>query len=131
MMMKISQKFLNTVLHHWKAIALLTLVTVALFLTVDYFVPAKKNNMTSKQLKTETIAVGDGYGYQVWYGEDVLIRQENIPGLQGHVTFQNVNDALRVGDLIVHRLNHGKNPEITLRDLENLEVTTPNLVANQ
>ena len=98
---------------------------------VDYFVPAKKNNNTSKQLKTETIAVGDGYGYQVWYGEDVLIRQENIPGLQGHVTIQNVNDALRVGDLIVYRLNHGKNPEITLKDLENLEVTTPNLVANQ
>ena len=70
---------MNTVVHQWKAIALLTLVTVALFLTVDYFVPAKKNNNTSKQLKTETIAVGDGYGYQVWYGEDVLIRQENIP----------------------------------------------------
>ncbi|MUH35686.1 DUF4907 domain-containing protein [Zobellia amurskyensis] len=98
---------------------LATLIMVVAYITFNY--SAVEANKVKPRL--ETIAVGEGYGYQILYEEKVLVKQEFIPAVQGERAFASKKEAKRVGDEVLKSIIKGEAPFVTISQLKDLKIT--------
>lgn len=64
-----------------------------------------------------------GYGYAIYVYGSKLIYQPHKPGLPGDQGFKTREDAMRVAELVVHKMrNNIIPPTITLKELDSLGV---------
>jgi hypothetical protein len=66
----------------------------------------------------------EGWGYQIYYREKMLIDQKIIPAIAGYNRFATKQEARRVGELILLKLSRGKSdfPSITISELDSLNI---------
>ncbi|MBO0320729.1 DUF4907 domain-containing protein [Muricauda sp. CAU 1633] len=74
------------------------------------------------KIHAEVILAGEGYGYQIYHGERVLIKQEFIPAVHGTKPFTSPTDARRVAKLVMEKITKRVSPEITQSEIEALDV---------
>ncbi len=82
-----------------------------------------KEEMLLVELKT--VAVKDGWGYEVYVDHKKVINQPFIPGIAGYHPFVNEQEARMVGNLVVERIIRGQSPGISEKDMQALHVTLP------
>lgn len=70
-------------------------------------------------------ATGSGWGYCVYYNNELLIRQSIVPTVQGVMAFPSRKTAKQTGLLVLHRLRKGQDPTITEEDLQKLKIISP------
>ncbi|MEC7264789.1 MAG: DUF4907 domain-containing protein [Bacteroidota bacterium] len=73
-------------------------------------------------LRKEIIKVENGYGYQIFSGEKLLVQQEFIPAVKGYQTFQSAKDAKKVANLVIEKIRERTNPQISVDELKELGV---------
>ncbi len=64
----------------------------------------------------------DNYGYEIYYNNKTVVKQEAIPAVTGNRPFNDSLSALKVMDLVLEKLNTGKNPTISKKDLIALKI---------
>ena len=70
-------------------------------------------------LQLTAIQTSNGWGYEVYVDNKLYIKQENIPGVSGFQYFKTKEDALKIGNLIVEKMKHGKKfPAVSLEELK-------------
>lgn len=75
-------------------------------------------------LPLEVMKLGEnGYGYKIYEGERTIIVQPFIPVVAGKRAFRAEQDARRVGNLVLERIEAGDEFTISKGDLDNLGVT--------
>lgn len=81
-------------------------------------------NMTSAdRYHLEVMKLGEnGYGYKIYEGERTIIVQPFIPVIAGKRTFRAEQDARRVGNLVLERIEAGDEFTISKGDLDNLGI---------
>lgn len=62
------------------------------------------------------------YGYEIYYNNKTVVRQEAIPAITGNRPFNDSLSALKVMDLVLEKLNTGNNPTISKKDLIALNI---------
>jgi hypothetical protein len=63
------------------------------------------------------------YGYEILVNNNLVIRQQNIPGLPGNKGFATKADAAKTAQLVIQKLQQGAMPPtITIRELERLGI---------
>lgn len=78
----------------------------------------------SSAFNIRLITSGEGWGYQITQNESLIINQPMIPAVSGNHPFITKDEAQRVGELVVKKLNQGKRPpSVTLHELDSLEIT--------
>lgn len=84
------------------------------------------SDMNHKRLpvRSKIIEVGQGYGYEIWIGEKLLVKQEFIPAINGEITFKTPEEARKVANLITKKLLERSNPEISVEELVSLNILT-------
>ncbi|WP_375587329.1 DUF4907 domain-containing protein [Flagellimonas aurea] len=73
-------------------------------------------------LTTEVIKVYQGFGYQIYQGDRLLIQQEFVPALPGRRSFPSAEEANKVAELVVQKIEDGQSPHISLDELKELNV---------
>ena len=73
-------------------------------------------------LKTETFRTNSGWGYSISYKEKTIIKQSIIPVISDNKSFATEEDALKVGQLVVEKLNQQTSPTVTKNDLILLKI---------
>lgn len=68
------------------------------------------------------IKVHNGYGYQIFKKDRLLIQQEFIPAIKSALPFQSANDAKKVANLVIQKLSSGESPVITRGELDTMNV---------
>ena len=76
----------------------------------------------SNPYETEVFSIENGYGYQIKYNAKLLIKQNYIPAINLNKTFCTAEDADRVARLVSQKLYNKENPQITLENLNQLNV---------
>ena len=76
------------------------------------------------QLRSEIVKVKKGYGYHIWAGDKLLVKQEFIPAINGAIPFQSYGDAERTAALVESKLKNRANPEISVEELGKLNIIT-------
>ena len=75
-------------------------------------------------LQLTAIQTNNGWGYEVYVDNKLYIKQENIPGVSGFQYFKTKEDALKIGNLVIEKMKHGKKfPAISLEELESAGIT--------
>jgi Domain of unknown function (DUF4907) len=64
----------------------------------------------------------NGWGYEIANSHRVIIRQEFIQSIPGQMPFASKRDAKKTADLVIRKLEEGKLPTISKRELELLKV---------
>jgi hypothetical protein len=71
------------------------------------------------------IKVENGWGYELFSKNKIIIHQEIIPVVEGNSPFLSRSDARKTGKLALYKLSTGKIPMITSRDLDSLGIAYP------
>jgi hypothetical protein len=87
---------------------------------------AAKSEPAEQKSKYRTVSLFEpqiGWGYDIFEGSKLLIHQPNIPVVQGLRGFKTEEDALKVADAVVLKLEQGiMPPTLTLREMQDLGV---------
>ncbi|RIV46737.1 DUF4907 domain-containing protein [Flagellimonas pelagia] len=73
-------------------------------------------------LRKEVIKVHNGYGYQIFSGEKLLVQQEFIPAVRGNQPFQSAKDARKVANLVIKKIQDRTSPQVSVDELKELEI---------
>ncbi|MDC6366953.1 MULTISPECIES: DUF4907 domain-containing protein [Flavobacteriaceae] len=73
-------------------------------------------------LRTKVITLDNGYGYQIFSGDKLLIQQEFIPAVEGEKQFETKEDAKQVADMVMRKILKGESPRISLEELNDLDI---------
>jgi len=68
------------------------------------------------------IRVENGWGYELYCHDRIIIHQEIIPAISGNKPFSSRRDARQTGNLALHKLNTGNIPFITRQELDSLKI---------
>jgi hypothetical protein len=71
------------------------------------------------------IRVENGWGYELYNQERIVIHQEIIPVIEGNNPFLSRKDARKTGKLALQKLYKGRIPVITRQDLDSLKILYP------
>lgn len=78
---------------------------------------SKKEILEAKSIKTAS-----GWGYTISYRDKILIKQSIIPVISETKSFSSEDDALKVAELVVKKLNQNRSPSVTKNDLILLKI---------
>lgn len=82
-----------------------------------------RNMIPADRYHLEVMKLGEnGYGYKIYEGERTIIVQPFIPVIAGKRTFHAEQDARRVGNLVLERIEAGDEFTISKGDLERLGI---------
>lgn len=97
-------------------IGCLILLLIAGFVCYRSMTPADRYHL-------EVMKLGEnGYGYKIYEGERTIIVQPFIPVVAGKRAFRAEQDARRVGNLVLERIEAGDEFTISKGDLDNLGI---------
>ncbi|SHI54408.1 protein of unknown function [Mesonia phycicola] len=82
------------------------------------------NNETTSNYYAQAIEVDGGYGYEVRkkISSKIYIKQEYIPSLNKKLVFCTKEDALKIGELVVDKLNNHINPAVSKEELKEQQI---------
>ena len=83
------------------------------------FACSKKDELNLESIKTPT-----GWGYVIKNNDRIIIKQSIIPVIPSQKSFETEQQALKVGNLVLQKLNENKSPTITKKDLILLSIKT-------
>ena len=115
----------NTTLHFFrtnirKNFLLNSIKTAFLLSFLVFFISCNnKDTLSLESIKTET-----GWGYVIKNKEQIIIRQSIIPVIANKKSFENEQEALKVGNLVLQKLKNNNSPTITKKDLILLAIKT-------
>jgi hypothetical protein len=70
----------------------------------------------------ESFKTKSGWGYSIASNDKILIKQSIIPVINETKSFLTEEDALKVGNLVVEKLNKDLSPTVTKNDLILLKI---------
>ncbi|WP_423818018.1 DUF4907 domain-containing protein [Salinimicrobium sp. TIG7-5_MAKvit] len=79
-------------------------------------------NDVQKGFNTEVYQVESGYGYLIAKNDLVLIRQEFIPAVSQKQPFSTSEEAEKVAQRVVSKLEKKENPGISVNELEEMAI---------
>lgn len=84
----------------------------------------KEENTGGKEFVTvKTIHTNSGWGYEIYKGDSIFIRQETIPAIQGNKAFVNEEQAKNIGKLAASKLSKQQFPTISVQELDSCGIT--------
>jgi|TARA_R110002110_G_scaffold17467_9_gene74100 hypothetical protein len=88
-------------------------ITKLLLVCLFLFISCKKNeDLNLASLKTQ-----NGWGYVITLEEKIIIKQTVIPVISENKSFKTEEEALKVGQLVLEKLNSNLSPTVTKKDL--------------
>lgn len=76
------------------------------------------NQQSASAFSIDIYTVNSGYGYSISKDDKLLIKQDAIPSVEAQMAFCDANDAKRIAQLVVEKLENRENPRITKTELE-------------
>jgi hypothetical protein len=87
-------------------------------LLVLQFVACARN----EAFKIESFKTATGWGYTIAQNNKIIIKQSIIPVISDTKSFSTEEDALKLGNLVLTKLNQNMSPTVTKNDLILLKI---------
>ena len=72
---------------------------------------------TDRTIKSKIISLDEGYGYEIEVNNKVFIHQEYMPGVKGYKLFESKEEAQKVADIVIKKLNNNESPKVCTEEL--------------
>ena len=80
------------------------------------------NPSGNSNIRTSTYKADNGWGYDIYVDDELLIHQPDIPALVGNRGFATEADAKRVAEFVAGKLKNGLPPSLTTEELKGVGV---------
>lgn len=94
-------------------------VIVIITITAVFF---KSKNPAKSQFSLQIIQIDGGWRYEILADNKTYISQKYIPAIEGNQLFTDKEDAIKVGQLVLNKLQNKHSPTITKEDLAKLKI---------
>ncbi|MBX9887811.1 MAG: DUF4907 domain-containing protein [Flavobacteriaceae bacterium] len=94
------------------------IMILLLFITLFTSCNSKQN------FELKAIKLNSGWGYTISNDQKIIIKQTIIPVISENKHFQTKKEALKVGKLVLDKLNKNRSPSVTEKDLILLSIKT-------
>lgn len=74
------------------------------------------------QLRVEPLESSVGWGYEIFAGEKLYIKQDKIPVVGGSQGFKTKQQAVEAGQMVIDKLKKGQSPALDSDDLRKVSV---------
>jgi hypothetical protein len=71
-------------------------------------------------LSYDVFQVNDGWGYDILMGDEVLIHQPNVPGINKYLAFPSEKSAEKTAELVHDKIKSGEVPSVSIDEIHNL-----------
>lgn len=78
----------------------------------------------TESLKVQSLKTSTGWGYTITNDDKIIIKQTVIPVISDNKSFKTEDEALKVGNLVLQKLQHDLSPTVTKKDLFLLAIKT-------
>lgn len=68
------------------------------------------------------VNVDEGWGYEISNGDRVVIKQNQIPAMEGNSSFKTQKDAENVAKLVLNKIKMNETPSVTKEELRQLKI---------
>lgn len=92
-----------------------------IYILVIFLISCSKKEVKNT-LQVQAFEVKNGFGYKISLNDSVIIYQPNIPGISGDITFKNAEEAKKVGNLVIKKIETYQSPSIEEEDLKRLKI---------
>lgn len=75
------------------------------------------NTRTQSIYSLEVKEVNQGWAYEIYFQDKLVIRQKTMPGVANKIFFSTRKDAEKVGHLVINKLNKRESPSISREEL--------------
>ncbi len=99
-----------------KYVLVFFIISVSVFF-ISYSLYKKENDKTTNLYSLILIEENDNWIYEISRDDQLLIRQEYIPVIEGKIPFKTKRDAKIIGTLVLNKLNENTNPTITIDEI--------------
>jgi hypothetical protein len=100
-------------------ILIFTLIVVSIIACKQHTQKPISEKYKSRVFQTEL----NQFGYDIYQDSTLMIHQPTIPGVQGNKAFSRREEAQRVADLMIYKLNLGITPPaISIKELDSLNI---------
>lgn len=77
-------------------------------------------------VEVKAVAITGGWGFDIYVNHKPVIQQHRIPTVQGVHAFVSKEEALAVGNLMMHKIvKEERLPGVSLHELDSLHITIP------
>jgi len=81
----------------------------------------KEKTISSRVFMIDSSDISKGFAYHIEAG-DFRIDQTTIPAIQGNQTFKSAEDAQKVADIMIRKIQHDSIPSVTPEELQRLGI---------
>ena len=99
-----------------KYVLVFFIISVSVFF-ISYSIYKEENNKIADLYSLNIIEENDNWIYEISRDNQLLIRQEYIPVIEGKIPFKTKRDAEIIGTLVLNKLNKNNNPTITIDEI--------------
>lgn len=91
---------------------------------LGFFIVRKHQHaIRNHTVSLKPIRSGAGWGYEIYTGGTLFIRQENIPAIAGNKAFISEKEAMVTARLVIKKM-HGRDlPFLSVHELDSLHIT--------
>ena len=100
-----------------KMVILIIAISIVSMLIIKY-------EKTSNETKTVVYQIDNGFGYSIFYKQNILIKQDFIPAIQKQMAFCSKEDALLVAEIVKEKIKNNLSPSISLQDIRDHNIQT-------
>lgn len=98
------------------------IITIAVIYCSIFFYEQDEKGIYNTQLELVVKENGTGWSYEIYDNNNILIKQEIIPGVSGKQYFATKNEAKKIGKLVLMKLRNHQQPTITVKELEDSKI---------
>lgn len=102
----------------------ITIISIILIFILFKFKSITQETENTSQYHVNIIENNNGFGYEIrqTISDKILIKQEYIPSITGKLVFCTEEDALKIGELVVDKLNNHINPAVSKEELKEQQI---------
>ncbi|MEM7483835.1 MAG: DUF4907 domain-containing protein [Bacteroidota bacterium] len=89
-------------------------------LSLIYLELSSKKKTKKHSYRYEVIALDEGFGYEIFIENKLIIKQNFIPAVPGEKPFLTAKNAQLIAELVVEKLSKGKSPVIDIKEIDNI-----------
>jgi len=106
----------------YKLLLIAGVIIIAIAAVLFYSTKNKTNTIVEKTWTLKTIPLEKGWGYTIYHGEMLTIKQNRIPAIPINTPFISEESAQKTGEIVLQKIKNHKIPSISKKELQDLGI---------
>ena len=92
-------------------------------MSLSFFFFKNRFDSFSEEIEASVYKTDCGYGYLIKLNDELIFKQDIIPGIQNKLCFCSYNDAKKISELVKKKFKKNQSPFVTINEIKENEIS--------